>query len=97
LVANLPYVPMIDKEVKGQNNVEYEPEIAIFADRNGLGLWYRLIEQVMKLRNQPAKMFFELDPRNINQAYKYIIDVGYKAKIIKDENQLTRFLIIDSF
>jgi release factor glutamine methyltransferase len=97
LVANLPYVPMIDKEVKGQNNVEYEPEIAIFADRNGLGLWYKLMKQLLKLETKPEKLFFELDSRNISEAGRFLDSEKIHYEIILDENQHLRFLIVDSF
>jgi release factor glutamine methyltransferase len=97
LVANLPYVPYEDKLIKQQNNIEYEPELAIFADKNGLGLWYKLMEQLFELEQKPEKLFFELDSRNIMQASQFLDSKKIQHEVILDENELPRFLIIDSF
>jgi release factor glutamine methyltransferase len=95
LVANLPYVPINEKTQAKQNQVEYEPEIALYSGKDGLECFQRLVNQIKDIQNPPLQCFFELDPSHIYTAQKLLTTLGYTAKIIKDQNNLNRFLIGD--
>lgn len=94
LVANLPYVPESDIAYEIKNKTEFEPDFAIYSGEDGLELFYKLIDQIAKLENKPTKMFFELDPRNILEAAGCINNKLFlKSQILKDMNDLDRFLV----
>ena len=76
MMANLPYV---DRAWEWQSpEIEYEPAVALFAEKNGLELIYKLIRQV---RKKWAKLFEE---KTLHQ--KYLIlesDMSQHEKIIR--------------
>ena len=59
IVANLPYV---DKAWDQSVETDYEPALALFADRNGLALIERLIEQAPPLIKHRGYLALEADP-----------------------------------
>jgi release factor glutamine methyltransferase len=91
LIANLPYVPMIDYPEKIKNKIVFEPDNAIFSGQDGLQLFKQVIEEI-KL-NPPQIAFFELDPRNIHTASK-LAKMVFKTQIIyTDPDKLERLLV----
>ncbi len=92
LVCNPPYVPLIDKAYKQQNNLEFEPHRAIFSRDNGLGLFKKICKYLKNL--PPPKMaIFELDPRNIQIAKQILKRHFNEIQIWQDFNQFDRVLI----
>jgi release factor glutamine methyltransferase len=67
IVANLPYLPEDDRSWL-RPEVLREPDIALFAGADGLSLAETLIQQAFSLLPAGAKLYLELDPRNIQQA-----------------------------
>ncbi len=92
LVCNPPYVPLIDRLYKQQNNLEFEPYRAIFSRDNGLGLFKKIYNYLKKLP-LPKMVIFELDPRNIHTAKKILHKYFKQIEIWQDFNQFDRVLI----
>jgi len=93
LICNPPYVPESDKPKKVENNLEFEPDLAIYSPENGLYLFNSIVESIKILGHLPSKVIFELDPRNIDEAAVALRETYKHIDIIKDSNDLDRFLV----
>ncbi len=75
IIANLPYVDKtwnwLDK-----NSLRYEPELALYAQKEGLELIYRLIDQI----NVPCRLLLEADPSQHEQIKNYAKTHGFSFK-----------------
>ncbi len=91
LVCNPPYVPTTDEPYRQQRNLQFEPKQAIFSGRDGLGVFRRLVAQLVSLP-KPKLVLFELDPRNIHQAQK-LLSPWLKTQIWLDDNGWERVLV----
>lgn len=88
ILANLPYVGR-NWEVSRETHAE--PDIALYADNDGLALIYTLIIQASTLLSRGGFLLLEADPRQhadiISQAKKYGLDhlqtVGFIIKLQK--------------
>ena len=84
IVANLPYVDKtwnwLDKKSLG-----YEPELALYAQKEGLELVYRLIDQI----NSPCRLLLEADPSQHEQIKGYAKERGFKY--LKTQNFILSF------
>ena len=77
IFANLPYV---DKNWDVSPELKYEPEIALFAEDEGLKLILQLISQAPKCLTPDGLLFIEADP----QQHDRIIDEATKKGFIKE-------------
>jgi release factor glutamine methyltransferase len=92
-VANLPYLPLSDKEKAQEMHIDKEPEIALYSGEDGLDLFRKVVDQITALEKKPFRMLFELDPRNIHKAQDILKNLGYKTLIWKDFNENNRLLM----
>ena len=93
LVANLPYLPILDFDKAQEYKVEYEPALALYSGQNGLELFDKVLEQIEVMQNKPVNVIFELDPRNIQQAKINLDRLNYQTEIWSDQNGLNRVLV----
>lgn len=56
VIANLPYVP---KKMRGKPDLACEPDIALFADHDGLALYEELFEQLAARTQKPSHVLTE--------------------------------------
>ena len=77
IFANLPYV---DKNWDVSPELQYEPDIALFAEDEGLKLILQLISQAPKCLTPDGLLFIEADPQQHNR----IIDEATKKGFIKE-------------
>jgi len=84
IIANLPYVDKtwnwLDK-----NTLSYEPELALYAQKEGLELIYRLIDRL----NVPCRLLLEADPSQHAQIKSYAKSRGFK--FLKAKNFILSF------
>ncbi len=66
--ANLPYV---DRNWPLSPDIKTEPEIALFADNDGLALIQQLLNQIPKACSSNALIFIEADPKQHEMVIKY--------------------------
>ncbi len=92
IVANLPYLPMEDV-FRVPAEVRAEPHRALFAGKDGLEIFRRLLEQANKFLKKDCVMMLELDPRNIQTAFDEVSH--WQSKSIEcDLTGRERFLIL---
>ena len=77
IFANLPYV---DKNWDVSPELQYEPEIALFAEDKGLKLILQLISQAPRCLTPEGLLFIEADPQQHNR----IIDEAVKNCFVKE-------------
>ena len=77
IFANLPYV---DKNWDVSPELQYEPEIALFAEDEGLKLILQLISQAPRYLTSEGLLFIEADPQQHNR----IIDEAVKNCFVKE-------------
>ena len=77
IFANLPYV---DKNWDVSPELKYEPEIALFAEDEGLKLILQLISQAPRYLTPEGLLFIEADPQQHNR----IIDEAMKNGFVKE-------------
>ena len=77
IFANLPYV---DKSWDVSPELQYEPEIALFAEDEGLKLILQLISQAPRCLTPEGLLFIEADPQQHNR----IIDEAAKNGFVKE-------------
>ena len=77
IFANLPYV---DKNWDVSPELQYEPDIALFAEDEGLKLILQLISQAPRCLTSEGLLFIEADPQQHNR----IIDEAVKNGFVKE-------------
>lgn len=77
IFANLPYV---DKNWDVSPELQYEPEIALFAEDEGLKLILQLISQAPRCLTPEGLLFIEADPQQHNR----IIDEAVKNGFVRE-------------
>ena len=88
IFANLPYV---DKNWDVSPELQYEPEIALFAEDEGLKLILQLISQVPRCLTSEGLLFIEADPQQHNR----IIDEATKKGFIKE--RISNYILVLRF
>lgn len=88
IFANLPYV---DKSWDVSPELQYEPEIALFAEDEGLKLILHLISQAPKCLTPDGLLFIEADPQQHNR----IIDEATKKGFIKE--RISNYILVLRF
>ena len=86
IFANLPYV---DKSWDVSPELKYEPDIALFAEDEGLKLILQLISQAPRCLTPEGLLFIEADPQQHNR----IIDEAVKNGFVK-ERALNYILVL---
>ena len=76
VVANLPYV---GKSWAVSPETAFEPELALFAEDDGLALIKKLIIQSPKNLNSKGLLVLELDTRQINETIKFAESHNFSA------------------
>lgn len=77
IFANLPYV---DKDWDVSPELKYEPDIALFAEGEGLKLILELISQVPRCLTSNGLLFIEADPCQHNRIINIAIKNGFKEE-----------------
>lgn len=77
IVANLPYV---DRTWEVSPETKTEPELALFAEDNGLSLIKKLITQANQSLSTNGTLLLEMDPRQIEAVANFVNSYGYEIK-----------------
>lgn len=83
LTANLPYVDRNWVNFEIQNELHYEPQIALYAEKNGLELIFSLLEQAQFLPNLRT-IILEADPQQFEQIEQKAAQLGFQKIKSKD-------------
>jgi release factor glutamine methyltransferase len=90
LVANLPYLPVSDKESVSPE-VLHDPDLALYAGHDGLELFRRLEGEAFETVQPKTLCFFELDPRNVEIAFD-LCQRWQRREVLEDLVGRKRFL-----
>lgn len=95
IISNPPYVK------KGEyTSIEtrYEPQIALYANDNGLEFYKRILELSLNILNAKGTIIFEIGATLGEDIKKIALELYPKAKITieKDFNQFDRFMFIET-
>lgn len=96
VVSNPPY---IGRNEDVQSTVlKYEPELALYAEDNGLALYKEIIDKYKLVTNGRYSLMFEIGEAQSAALNKYINDkYGIKFETIKDINGLDRNLYVEEW
>lgn len=83
LTANLPYVDRNWVNFEAQNELHHEPQIALYAEKNGLELIFSLLEQAQFLPNLRT-IILEADPQQFKQIEQKAAQLGFQKIKSKD-------------
>lgn len=87
ITANLPYVNRDWVDFEKNNELHHEPQIALYAQKNGLELIFKLIYQAQDLPKL-EKIILEADPSQFKEIEKYANGCGF-SKIISENYTIT--------
>ena len=93
LISNPPY---IDKREKIDKQCKYEPKMALYAKKNGLDFYERIIKMSRKYMNEKSLLAFEIGYKQGTYLKKYAKEYYPKAiiKVEKDLSNKDRYLFI---
>ncbi len=92
IVSNPPYIPKSEKQ-KLQKEVSFEPEIALFADNDGLDFYQKISKQAPKFLKKDGYLIFELGLGQSQEVFKLMAEAGFKdIEIQKDLAQIDRVI-----
>jgi release factor glutamine methyltransferase len=74
IIANLPYVAYM---LHGKSDIKHEPDIALFADHDGLALYEELFQQIGARTSKPAHILTESLKTQHQDLQKIAKDAGY--------------------
>ena len=85
IISNPPYIGLIEKDEIAAEVVKYDPEIALFAGRDGLEAYKRIIPNLTKFLNPDGLVILETSASQSYQVKNMMNAVGFiDAKIVKD-------------
>ena len=85
IISNPPYIGLIEKDERAAEVVKYDPEIALFAGRDGLDAYKKIIPNLPKFLKPDGFVVLETGASQSNQVKKMMNAVGFiDAKIVKD-------------
>ena len=93
IISNPPYVSeneLVSEETK------YEPQIALYANHNGLEFYERILNIAPSILNKNGTIIFEIGQNQANAIKKLALDIFPQAKITikNDFNNYNRYLFI---
>ena len=88
IFANLPYV---DKNWDVSPELQYEPEIALFAEDEGLKLILQLISQAPRCLTPEGLLFIEADPQQHNRIINEAVKNGFVRERVLNYILVLRF------
>jgi release factor glutamine methyltransferase len=97
IIANLPYVPTPPQnKIKNKEEIDFEPQKAIFANDNGTEIIKNFLEQAKNHTSPKGLILLELDPRNAKEILSFA-ETHYSSatiNLITDLAGLDRYLEI---
>ncbi len=91
IISNPPYIPNRELDNLMHAVALYEPYTALSGGKNGVEIINNIIKHGIKYLKEKGKILLEIDPANL----PYIDPGNLHFKIIKDYNNLERYLIVN--
>ena len=85
IISNPPYIGLAEQDELSAEVIKYDPEIALFAGRDGLDAYKKIIPNLPKFLKPDGFVVLETGASQSNQVKKMMNAVGFiDAKIVKD-------------
>ena len=85
IISNPPYIGLTEKDEISTEVIKYDPEISLFAGRDGLDAYRRIIPSLPKFLNPDGFVALETGASQSNQVRNMMNAVGFiDLKIVKD-------------
>lgn len=81
ILSNPPYISQDERKVMDQSVLDFEPELALFAEKDGLEIYYRLANDLQKHLNSGGCAFFEIGYKQGTSVIKIFKEQLPTAKI----------------
>lgn len=94
IVSNPPYIPESDRASLEDVVEKYDPDMALFAEDDGLAAYKKIMEQVPQVANEGALLAFEIG-HDQGEAVTHIIQKKYpqsEPQVVKDINGKNRMI-----
>ncbi|RKL67989.1 protein-(glutamine-N5) methyltransferase, release factor-specific [Salipaludibacillus neizhouensis] len=95
IVSNPPYIPEGDRDSMKENVKDHEPEGALFAGKDGLTIYRRLIKQLPAVLKTPGMIAFEIG-HGQGEDVKKLLSTEYpqaQIEVINDINNKQRIVL----
>ncbi len=93
IISNPPYIPISEKWDLPENVRNFEPELALFVPDADPLLFYRSIEQNLKINlKKHGSFYFEIHENFETEINSYFLEKGYKVTLKKDINGKARMV-----
>ncbi|WP_345241914.1 peptide chain release factor N(5)-glutamine methyltransferase [Pontibacillus salipaludis] len=95
IVSNPPYIPESDRSSLSDVVVNHDPELALFAEDNGLAAYRAIVSQVPHVKAEEALLAFEIG-HNQGEAVSTIITETFPdatISVLQDINQKDRIIL----
>ncbi len=95
IISNPPYVK---KDEYTSPETKYEPEIALYANNNGLEFYKRILSTENKYLNKNGSIIFEIGATQSKEIKEITLNYFPNSKItvLKDYNNFNRFMFIET-
>lgn len=90
IISNPPYIPI---GTPLQKEVTFEPEIALFAEENGLEFYRKIVEQAPGYLNIGGYLIFELGIGEAKEVKNFMENEFKNIEIIKDMTGIERVIV----
>ena len=97
IVSNPPYISENDKDEVGVNVLTSEPNMALFADEDGLAIYRRIVEGAAEHLIPQGKIYFEIGYKQ-GQDLKQLLYLHFpdkRVRILKDQFGQNRMVVMD--
>lgn len=94
IISNPPYISRDEKNVMDASVLEYEPELALFAEDNGLYLYKKMLSQVEKYLKNDGVIYFEFgfqQKNDISQIFTNLLP-NFAVEFYQDISDNPRYL-----
>ncbi|WP_313469547.1 peptide chain release factor N(5)-glutamine methyltransferase [Carnobacterium sp.] len=96
VISNPPYIGENEKIDMDESVLNYEPQMALFADNNGLAIYQRLAEEIPAILKPDGQIFLEIGFRQ-GEAVKAIFQAAFpnaKVEVEKDMSGHDRLITV---
>ena len=94
IVSNPPYIDRKDEVTMQDNVLKYDPQLALFAEEEGMYFYRKIIEQANDYLNENGVIFFEIGYDQKDKIIKLADLNGYSAEVYKDINGRDRMAFL---
>ncbi len=94
VVSNPPYVLHSEKKLMGNNVLEHEPHLALFADEDNPLVFYKVITEKAKRYLLPkGELYFEINEQFGKKTVELLVQSGFReVQLLKDLNEKDRIV-----